>query len=204
MSLFKAGSKVPFSLWTLWQSSACKAICGECGDGPVFWMSNSWQMGTFVKVKCCTEVRFRWEFLNACSQFVYTFLQTSRSLQMWLWSIVHTETWVSGKIQCIPMSFLWELGILPEWEGSAFVLLCYWASQGHCVELSSVCLAQDAWLKRCAGAGVSLLRHDPLLGRTAWINHQTVPVTFAAFWEGFHVLSAEINKNLLLISVLCA
>ena len=108
---------------------------------------------------------------------------------------MHTETWVSGKIQCIPMLFLWEFGILPEWEGSAFVLLCYWASQGHCVELSSVCLAQDAWLKRCVGAGVSLLRHDPLLGRTPWINHQTVPVTFAAFWEGFHRVLCSLSRN---------
>lgn len=121
--LFKAGSKVPFPLWTLWQSSACEANCGECGDGPGFWISHSWQMVTFVKVKCCTEIGLLWVSQHLLSVPVHILADKQKELAMWHSSIQCTETGVSGKNQCILMLFLWEFGILPAWEGGAFVLL---------------------------------------------------------------------------------
>lgn len=137
---------------------------------------------------------------------VYILADKQKELAMWHWSIEHTKTGVSGKNQYIPMLFLWEFGILPAWEGGAFVLFCYWANQGHCVELSGVCLAQDTWLKRCVGAGVSLLSHDPLLGRAPWISHQSQLhlLLFEKASMGFYLLSAEISKKHLLIPVLYA
>lgn len=170
-------------------------------------MSRSWQTGTFVKVKCCTEVRLRWEFLNACSQFVYTFLQTSREFANA--ALVYSAHWneFQARFSVSRCYFSGSLGFCQ--NERAVLLFCFAIGPTKATVWSCpVCalLRMPDWRgARGLGSlfwGMTLCLAE-LLGSIIR-QSQLHLLLFEKASIRFYVLSAEITKNLLLISVLNA